>query len=432
MKRWHKIVFWIVIILSMIALIVVYVWRLWELQFATTPDAFGLFGDYVGGVLGAFTGLVSVIFLYFTYKKQIEIFLEQKSQSESQQFEQTFFHLLDNFSFLRQQLKNKSERTESLAYIHSVRSLVEKDIDQICNEKDAFNDLNSLETRRKIEEIYQTAFIAESNQLGHYFRSLYHLLKYIEEHCPRGKDKKMYFDLVQAQMNTDELYLTCINGISSYGRKKLHPLLNDSSFLENLAIDENKNIRQLVYFYYPKTKRKNPNGIRKNVILVAGTAGTKKGYLAKLLLSEQIPARITSIQGMLIRANCIPTELMKNKSVLEKLLSTTIDPDDIYVINCDFCQLYKDGTSEPLSMIYEQVHPIAVVYLQSSIDYMIQSIRNDDKIKLDRTFAQIYQENEETTASDYAALKNVPFYKFDIDDMNKVVKKIRELVANNS
>ncbi len=433
MKRSHIIIFWTVVILSMIALISVYVWRLWNLQFATTPDAFGLFGDYVGGVFGAFTGLVSVVFLYFTYKKQTEIFVEQKKQTESQQFEQTFFHLLDNFIFLRQQLNNKAENIKGLDYIHFVRSSIEKDIDKVCKEKDAFNILNSLETRKKIEGVYKTAFLAESDQLGHYFRSFYHLLKYIKEQCPIEENKKMYFDLVQAQMNTDELYLTCINGISSYGRKKLYPLLNDSSFLENLAIDENESIRLLVYCYYPKTKRKNLNGIRKNVILVAGTAGTRKGHLAKLLFSEHLPARITSIQGMLLRANCKPTELLKNQKTLKKLLDTTIDPDDIYVINCDFCQLNKDGTNELLPMsIYDNVHPIAVIYLQSSIDYMIHSIHYDDKVILDETFAQIYQENEETAASDFAAMKNVPIYKFDINDMNKAVEKIRKLVTDNS
>lgn len=433
MERPYKFFFWTLVIVSMVALIGVYVWRLWKLQFATTPDAFGLFGDYVGGVLGAFTGLVSVVFLYYTYKKQTEIFETQRNQTETQQFEQTFFHLLDNFSMLRQQMNNKTEGTQGLAYIHSVRLLIEKDIDKICNQKGAFDDLNSLETRRKIEEVYDTAFITESDQLGHYFRSLYHLLKYIKEHCPKDEDKKLYFDLVQAQMNTDELYLTCINGISNYGRKKLHPLLNDSSFLENLAIDENESIRLLVYFYYPKTKRKNPNGVRKNVILVAGTAGTRKGSLARMLLAEHLPARITSIQGMLLRANCMPTELMKNQQTLKKLLATTIDPDDIYVINCKFCQLNNDGTNEQLPMsVYDGVNPIAVIYLQSSIEYMIKSIGRDDKIRLNETLAEIYRENEETAASDYAAAKNVPFYKYDVSDLNKVVEKIIKIVADNS
>lgn len=433
MKRSVIILFWIVAVLATFGMIAVYVWRLWNLQFATTPEAFGIFGDYVGGVFGAFTGLVSVVFLYLTYKKQIGIFEEQKKQAELQQFEQTFFHLLDNFIDLRQHLNNKIDKTEGLAFIRSVRKLIENDIDKVCQEKDAFDVLNPLVTRKKIEEIYKTAFIAESDQLGHYFRTLYHLLKYVKEHCPKEEEKKMYFDLVQAQMNTDELYLTCLNGISSYGRKKLRPLLNESSFLENLAIDENESIKQLVYFFYNKTKRKNPDGVRKNVILIAGTEGTGKGYLSAQLLNERLAARITSIQAMLIRANSNPVELAKSSGTLKRMLETSIDPDDIYVISCNFYQLNRDGSNESIPMgVYDGINPIAVIYLQSTIDDMINSIRRDDKIILDETLAELYQQNEETAASDYADMKNVPMYIFNVKDMTRVIEKIRDLVERYS
>lgn len=400
------------------------------MKFATEPGAFGTFGDYIGGALGAFTGLLSVIFLYFTYSKQLEIYSEQKRQTEQQQFEQTFFHLLDNFINLREHLKNEEERSEGLAYLHSVRLLIEKDIDRVCKEKDSFNVLNNVATRNKIEEVYKTAFISESDQLGHYFRSLYHLLKYIEEHCPKDVKKKMYFDLVQAQMNTDELYLTCLNGISSYGRKKLRPLLNDSSFLENLAIDENESIRQLVYFFYPKTKQKDPNGVRKNVILVSGTEGTRKGELAKILISEHLPARVTSIQAMLIRANKSPYELIKGCDTLKYILETTMDPDDIYVVNCSFCELQKDGRDERIpSTVYENINPVAVIYLHSPIDYLIHSVKHDDKVSLDEERARLYQQDEENAALEYAGMKEIPLYKFDTKDMPKVVDKIRGIVA---
>ena len=190
MKREHKIIFWVTIGLATVALVVVYVWRLWKLQFATTPEAFGTFGDYVGGVLGAFTGLVGVVFLYVTYQRQIDIFEEQKRQSEYHQFEENFFHLLENFRSILPRLKNKSDNTEGYEYIRSIRQLIEKPIDAICKPDDALTDLNALETREKIEKIYGLAFGAESDQLGHYFRSLYHLLKYIKEHCPQKYDNK--------------------------------------------------------------------------------------------------------------------------------------------------------------------------------------------------------------------------------------------------
>lgn len=330
-------------------------------------------------------------------------------------------------------MKNKSDKTEGYEYIHSIRQLLEKPIDNICKADNALTELNALNTREKIDKIYYLAFGAESDQLGHYFRSLYHLLKYIKEHCPKDVDNKLYFDLVQAQMNTDELYLTCINGISNYGRKKLRPLLNESSFLENLAIDENESIRRLVYFYYPKTQHKNPNGKRKNVILVAGTEGTEKGFLSKMLFAEQLPARITSVMGMLIRANCDPLDLKNNQHKLKVFMDKTLDPDDIYVISCNFCQLYPDGTNETLSLsVYEDLNPIAVVFLQTSIENMIQSVRYDNKIILDETTAELYLQNEETASSDYADLKDIPIFKYDVSDMPKAAEKIRSLVEKYS
>lgn len=425
-------------IISVPLLIGIFAWRLWNLQFATTPDAFGLFGDYVGGVIGAVTGLVSIIFLYFTYMKQIEIFQEQQKQTKLQQFETNYFHLLDNFRNLFLHLNNQKGRNQGYDYIHSVRALIEKQIDEVCNEENALTDINALETRKAIGDIYQAAFMSESDQLGHYFRSLYHILKYIDERCPKEENKKMYFDLVQAQMNTDELYLTCINAISNYGRKKMHPLLNQYSFLENLAIDENESIQKLVYFYYPKTKRKNITGIRKNVIVIAGTEGSRKGILASMLLAEHAPVRVTSVMEMIIRAFHIKkkerlTDIIGNQHVIKEMLSKTIDPDDDYVISCNFSQLMQDGTNVRIPLnIYDSLNPIAVIMLRPNMDYMIQSILHDDRVTIDETFAELYLENEETAASDYAALKNAPFYIFNSHELEKVVEKILQLVKKNS
>ena len=132
---------------------------------------------------------------------------------------------------------------------------------------------------------------------------------------------------------------------------------------------------------------------------------------------------------MLIRANLNPIDLKGNQKTIKILMDKMLDPDDIYVISCNFCQLYPDGTNETLSLgIYESLHPIAVVFLQATLEDMIQSVRYDDKIILDETLAELYLQNEETAASDYADLKNIPIYKFDVDDMPKAAEKIRSLV----
>lgn len=429
MDKAYKTVFWILIIVLSVVTIVFYIWRLCRLPFASSPEAFGVFGDYIGGVFGAFTGLVSVIFLYLTYGKQIEIFREQKRQMEEQQSENNFFHLLENFMSLQTGIRKKSSETKNKSCVAYVRGLIEKEIDELCETENAFSTFEVLATRTKIDKLYQDLFPLFADILGHYFRSLYHLLKYIDNHFK--DNKKDYSDLVQAQLNTDELYLTCINGLSSYGRKKLHPLLDKFSFLENLAIDENENIRKLVYFYYPNTKKKNITGVRNNVVIIAGTEGVGKGKFIKRLKSEIIAVRFASVQGMLLDKGKNPSDLLQNQNIIKEMIEKTIDPDENYVICCNFCQLYSNGTNQRLPLsLYEGLHPIAIVLLVPQISEMIRSIRSDDKINLDDAQAELYLENEEQTASDYADKKNVPLYRFGVEYMDKAMEKIKQLLRD--
>lgn len=415
----------ILVVVFAFILIGIYVWRLWSLTFATTPEAFSTFGDYIGGSCGALAGLVSIIFLYLTYSKQIEIFQKQKEDSYNNQFDQNFFHLLDSFRHVASEV-DANDPSKYLSYFKVFRNKIEKDIDNICLKEDAFTDINALDTRLAINDVYKSQFVNNADKLGHYFRSLYHLLKYIKKYCKQNT--KMYFDIVQSQMSTDELYITCIDGISNYGRKKMYPLLNESSFLENLAIDVNKNIQKIVYFYYPLTIRKNITGTRKNVILVAGTLGTKKSILASMIYAERLPVRMTSIQGMLIRSNKNFTNISGNIATLKKIIQKTIDPIDLYVINCDFCQLNKDGSNERLPLsVYEDFNPIEVIFLYTSLDNVKESMKAM-KIETNDTKAQLYQDNEESCASDYADFKNVPFKRVDSSNILCAIDEIKSII----
>ena len=142
--------------------------------------------------------------------------------------------------------------------------------------------------------------------------------------------------------------------------------------------------------------------------------------------------------GMIIRAFHIKkkerlTDIIGNQHVIKEMLSKTIDPDDDYVISCNFSQLMQDGTNVRIPLnIYDSLNPIAVIMLRPNMDYMIQSILHDDRVTIDETFAELYLENEETAASDYAALKNAPFYIFNSHELEKVVEKILQLVKKKS
>ena len=68
--------------------------------------------------------------------------------------------------------------------------------------------------------------------LGHYFRQLYHIIKFVDE--SEIEDKRRYTDFLQAQMDNDELVLLAYNGISEQG-EDFKPLIERYSLLENLA-----------------------------------------------------------------------------------------------------------------------------------------------------------------------------------------------------
>jgi len=83
--------------------------------------------------------------------------------------------------------------------------------------------------------------------LGHYFRHLFHLLKFIssstgfagsEESLSQDNkefEAKQYADIVQAQMSIDELFLTFYNAVKF---EKFKELVNAFSLLENLPLNQ--------------------------------------------------------------------------------------------------------------------------------------------------------------------------------------------------
>ena len=107
--NWKSILFSLFISLATIAVVGVYCYVLRDNLFAKTPGDFGTFGDYIGGAFGALTGLISVLFLYVTYKKQLEMFQDQKEQAYNQQFENNFFEMLSFFRSTNPQGKEGSD-----------------------------------------------------------------------------------------------------------------------------------------------------------------------------------------------------------------------------------------------------------------------------------------------------------------------------------
>lgn len=80
---------------------------------------------------------------------------------------------------------------------------------------------------------YYETYKRYEQHLGHYFRNLYNIIKYIDN--SEIENKKVYSSLIRAQLSEFELQLLALNCISSHGQDKFKPLLEKYALLSNLA-----------------------------------------------------------------------------------------------------------------------------------------------------------------------------------------------------
>ncbi len=105
--------------------------------------------------------------------------------------------------------------------------------------KQCWEDIKYLPLNNRIESVYALFFQRYHYAIGHFFRHLYHLIKYAKEFSPllekhKSLNKK-YIDFIQAQMSSYEMMLTFYNSLSF---PKLLVLLKEFNFLENLAEED--------------------------------------------------------------------------------------------------------------------------------------------------------------------------------------------------
>lgn len=304
--------YWLEIIGSIIALICLYyvvtflnnLFNELYINSRTTEchEIYGYFGSYVGGVLGTIIGFITLFFVYITYTSQKKELILQRQLIAQQQFESTFFNMLNVHRELKNSLKLNKENNlfnGGLMYPNSDKIGVEV-ISKISNDFKKFyksdfilktlineNNLNYLITKilndefdkndnlfkeledpnnpeidkfdwdennnsieyqkKKINFFFKYLFKNYQNQISHYCRNVYHILKYIrenEENKTLGNDSKKYknyANIFQSQLNVDEQFLLFYNFIQfndkENGIYSTIKLVNHYKFLENIGID---------------------------------------------------------------------------------------------------------------------------------------------------------------------------------------------------
>ena len=217
-----------------------------------------LLGDFMSGTVASIWSLAGLFFIYVAFLGQKQQLLNQQmeimySQLEvkytrlelagqkaemskqnrtlkQQKFENTFFQLLANHNSIVNSLdlwrNNRNTGREVLAQGRDCFVIFYNRFDSKIPKPE---NENSIEF---ILEKYLEFFRENVSDLGHYFRNLYHIIKFIEE--SNIDSKKRYTNFVRAQLSAGELSLLFYNCLSELGSEKFKPLIEQYSLLKNM------------------------------------------------------------------------------------------------------------------------------------------------------------------------------------------------------
>lgn len=259
---------WIIVIVVLVfALFTTLLFWLFGSEWNVTANDTGVFGDSFGVLTSlfsglAFAGMIITILLQMDVLKlqknelklqRTELKLtrnELKGQKEQQiaqnetlrkqNFENTFFELLKLFN----------DVTTSIDIEEGGQTFRGKDCFQKLNERFLRNYNNKINNHHEapglgmFESSYFDFHSANQSDVGHYFRSLYNLVKFVHEN--EIENKKFYTNLIRAQLSTFELVMLFYNCLSSFGSEKFKPLIEKYNFLQNIC--KNQIVNAEIFF----------------------------------------------------------------------------------------------------------------------------------------------------------------------------------------
>lgn len=220
-------------------------------------EAAGQLGSFVGGYVGSMFALTGVVLLFATLRGQ-------RRSSEKQHFETKYFELIkmhrDNVAEL--DIQGSSGRRLFVLMLRELRCVLEilrpiaRRLSQELTREQALHvayyclffgvgpnssrmlkislstfdqtlvdaveaELNRPETKavfRQERNFGYIPFEGHQSRLGHYYRHLYQMVRYVDERAPKGLDKYEYVKTIRAQLSTHEQALLLVNSRTPIGQ----------------------------------------------------------------------------------------------------------------------------------------------------------------------------------------------------------------------
>lgn len=185
-------------------------------------------GDFIGGFVGAIFTLVGILLLYETLSLQRQEFIESRKVFIKQQFDNSFFELLNLYRENLNQLKCFGYFGEEL----SGKDFFEHQQKYLSN---SFIPQNTLSKNRKNAVIdFQRVYVNYENYLSTYFRTLYRLYSLIDHSDLLEEDKATYSKILRAQLSYSELFFIRYNAMTEQGSQSTY-FINKYNILKHLS-----------------------------------------------------------------------------------------------------------------------------------------------------------------------------------------------------
>jgi hypothetical protein len=224
----------------------------------------GVFGDAFGAVNALFSGLALAGVIVAIFLQRIELRYQREelgltreelhgqreelaSQSVSmrrQTVESTFFQLLSLLNEIARTIKANAGTNTPYdgyqAFYVAANQLTSRYVNT-----GPFEGSDKIK-HDSITAIFRDVCLSDNSDFGHYFRTLYHIIKFVDS-SEEIKDKHRYTAFVRAQLSAPVLTLLFFNGLSEFGRYKFKKLVETYALLEHMP--EPDPIPRLKYLY---------------------------------------------------------------------------------------------------------------------------------------------------------------------------------------
>lgn len=216
-------------------------------------EKLGPFGDFLGGVLNpiftlmTFFGVIVTIALQkIELKAAREEYTKSANALSTQAIENTFFNMLSLHHKIVEKLNTDVNHfSGTIAFLEDESKINTLSLisGNLCHGVDVFSRVLAIlkQGGSEIATINSYRFIQENHNviLGHYFRNLYQIMKFIHENDNIDDiEKRKYMSILRAQLSTDELavlYVNCTSDMVDNG--EFRSLLVNYQMLEHMKLE---------------------------------------------------------------------------------------------------------------------------------------------------------------------------------------------------